>query len=198
MVNLGLFSRPIKTAIAYSCLFPGDRLTAILSFGVLPHFIGVCTLIEYDGIGPSLPAYQTGFLPLKEYSEPVTRIELVSTAWKAVMLILYTTRTGGSPTVHDTATLQSFEAANSFLNLLAMHFHCLTKRVFSKWSTSHDLATSDLASRCSANWTTTTGGIPCACSGIPMILDSSRTSVLSPVPDLNRAFPAWEADYLSI
>lgn len=132
MVNLGLFSRPIKTAIAYFCLFPGDRLTAILSFGVLPHFIGVCTLIEYDGIGPSLPAYQTGFLPLKEYSEPVTRIELVSTAWKAVMLILYTTRTGGSPTVHDTATLQSFEAANSFLNLLAMHFHCLTKRVFSK------------------------------------------------------------------
>ena len=93
VVNLGLFPRPIKTAIAYSCLFPGDRLTAILSFSVLPHFIGVCTLIEHDGIGPSLPAYQAGFLPLKECSEPVTGVEPVSTAWKAAMLDRYTTRT---------------------------------------------------------------------------------------------------------
>lgn len=38
---------------------------------------------------------------------------------------------GGSLTVHDTATLQGFMAANSFLTLLAMHFQFLSKRVFS-------------------------------------------------------------------
>lgn len=67
-------------------------------------------------------------LPKKQ--EPVTGIEPVSTAWKAVMLDRYTTRTDGSPTVHDTETLQGFKAANGYLNLLAMHFRFLAITVF--------------------------------------------------------------------
>lgn len=50
-------------------------------------------IIEYNGIEPLLLAYQASFLPLKEYSEPVTGIEPVSTAWRAAMLSRYTTRT---------------------------------------------------------------------------------------------------------
>ena len=69
---------------------------------------------------------------MKECPEPVTRIELVSTAWKAAMLFHYTTRTGGSPTVHDTETLQGFKAANDCLNILAIHFRFQTTVVFSE------------------------------------------------------------------
>lgn len=87
--------------------------------------------IGHDRIELSLPPYQRGFLPLEECPEPVTRIELIVVALKATVLSHYTTRTGGSPTVHDTETLQGFKAANDCLNILAMNFRFQTTVVFS-------------------------------------------------------------------
>ena len=68
VVNLGLFSRPIKASIAYFYPFPGDRLT-FLPFDTSLCIMGICTLIEHNGIEPLLSAYQTDFLPLEECSK---------------------------------------------------------------------------------------------------------------------------------
>lgn len=61
MMNLDVFSTPIKANIAYLYRLHGDELT-FSSFDVLPHHIGIRTLEHHTGFEPVSPAWKASIL----------------------------------------------------------------------------------------------------------------------------------------